>query len=143
MMREPDSAFKNGFKFQVASFKFADNLKLETWNLELNSMGQHLAEFALVFSVVIAAIFGMQIYVKRGLQARYHTLMDGATAANRALRQYEPYYASSTSTVAQDGSTTIAYQPGGAVTRTEQQDAQTEEGVEQVGVSTRMGDVWQ
>jgi len=70
--------------------------------------GQSTAEYAVVLSLVIAAVIGMQIYVKRGLQARVKAGTDsftgagagfeftegtaGITAQYKPLRQYEPYY---------------------------------------------------
>jgi hypothetical protein len=70
--------------------------------------GQTIAEWAILFTVVISAALAMQIYVKRGLQARmksgtdaYTSVsqdieIDGKTATLNALSQYEPYYAEST-----------------------------------------------
>ena len=66
--------------------------------------GQSLGELAILLAVIIAAIIGMQAYLKRGLQARYKSIVDasadafthtGKDGAITALRQYEPYYASS------------------------------------------------
>lgn len=73
--------------------------------------GQSTAEYAVVLSLVIAAVIGMQIYVKRGLQARVKAGTDSFIHAGEnfvfepptgeplltsttytALRQYEPYY---------------------------------------------------
>ena len=70
-----------------------------------NTRGQHTAEYAVVVGVVIAAVVGMQTYVKRGLQARLKAgsdmmtditsgkLLEGKTMSN--TNQYEPYYLSS------------------------------------------------
>jgi len=77
--------------------------------------GQSTAEYAVVLSVIIAAVIGMQIYVKRGLQARVKSGTDaftsagagfnftqaagerdtGITATFSKLSQYEPYYSES------------------------------------------------
>lgn len=73
--------------------------------------GQSTAEYAVVLSLVIAAVIGMQIYVKRSLSARVKagadafatagagqqfslTDSDGKimTADYKELKQYEPYY---------------------------------------------------
>jgi len=67
--------------------------------------GQTVAEYAVLLSLVIAAAVAMQIYVKRGLQARMKKGTDtftavtgaidsgtGTTAPFQALDQYEPYY---------------------------------------------------
>jgi hypothetical protein len=75
---------------------------------------QSTAEYAVVLSVVIAAIIGMQIYVRRGLSARVKAGTDAFTSAGVGfnftahanvtgltspifsnLSQYEPYYAES------------------------------------------------
>jgi hypothetical protein len=80
--------------------------------------GQAVVEYALLVGLVIAALTTIQVYAKRGLQARYRTTVDGALQHVGALNQYEPYYADSASTVTQDDVTTLTYAPGGAVTRT-------------------------
>lgn len=65
-------------------------------------------------ALVIAAMIGMQAYLKRGLQARYKAIVDaagdavtytGKDMALTALRQYEPYYASSVFTSTADSDT--------------------------------------
>lgn len=57
--------------------------------------------------LIAAAIIGMRAYFKRGLQARYKSIVDAAAdafthtgedGAITALRQYEPYYGFSVST---------------------------------------------
>lgn len=76
--------------------------------------GQSTAEYAVVLSLVIAAVIGMQVFVKRGLQARTKAGADAFTNVGRGfnfsavtnsgvnsvvlsnLSQYEPYYAEST-----------------------------------------------
>lgn len=64
-----------------------------------NQRAQYLAESALIFSLVIAAIIAMQTYVKRGLQGRYRDATDKIGLALRTTKgdstlplQYEPYY---------------------------------------------------
>ena len=42
-----------------------------------NRKAQSTAEYAVVLSLVIAAAIGMQVYVKRGVQARIKTTADG------------------------------------------------------------------
>jgi len=58
---------------------------------------QHIAEFTIVAAMVILAVSGMNLYVKRGLQGRYkqiadsvYTHSDGFSRAEGG--QYEPYY---------------------------------------------------
>ncbi|MDP1853274.1 MAG: hypothetical protein Q8L26_03600 [Candidatus Omnitrophota bacterium] len=59
--------------------------------------GQSTAEYAIVIAIVIGALIAMQVYIKRGLQGRYHdatrymaTNADGAVIGT--TEQYEPYY---------------------------------------------------
>lgn len=71
-----------------------------------NRKAQSTAEYAVVLSLVIAAAIGMQVYVKRGVQARIKTTADGyvepaytfslsgqpESATFSSVKQYEPYY---------------------------------------------------
>ena len=88
--------------------------------------GHSIAEYAIVFSVVAAAVIGMQIFVKRGLQAKSANavraltdtagaIQDGGTIGT--LSQYEPYYADSNYTVTQDSAATDTVGRGSTVTR--------------------------
>jgi hypothetical protein len=58
--------------------------------------------------IIIASLLVMQVYVKRGLQGRYKSLVD-TTGELTGLRQYEPYYVDSNMTSAQNQSTTYTY----------------------------------
>ncbi len=65
--------------------------------------GQSTAEYAIVIGLVIAAAVGMQIYVKRGIQAKVADGVDytDPTAAGQygiggTLTQYEPQYTQTT-----------------------------------------------
>lgn len=56
-----------------------------------------MAEYAIVLTVIVMALAGMQIYVKRSLQARYkgavENLVSGISAGTgKAVTQYDPYY---------------------------------------------------
>lgn len=65
---------------------------------------QHMTEYAILVGVVISAFVGMQVYVKRGLNARVKAGTDAFTHPNatisfgnvstefKNLSQYEPYY---------------------------------------------------
>ena len=75
--------------------------------------GQSTAEYAVLISIVIAAAVGMQVYLKRGLQARYKVVSDRLTAGGAGQQiggvnlqhradQYEPYYASQDVGTSQD-----------------------------------------
>lgn len=68
----------------------------------LSAQGQSTAEYAVVIAFVLAAVIGMQAFVKRGLQGKYKdvsTELQNATGTGgdlgglTSLRQYEPYYA--------------------------------------------------
>lgn len=66
--------------------------------------GQSQTEFVLILALAVSALTAMQVYVGRGLKARYKSAVDLGTQlttqlANRdateypgGLRQYEPYY---------------------------------------------------
>ena len=74
----------------------------------LKHRGQHLAELALCLAVVTAVFMGMQLYVKRSLQAR---LKAGADYIFHDLAQeplqYDPYYATSNLTTTQGADTAV------------------------------------
>ena len=78
-----------------------------------NRKAQNTAEYAILFAVVVGAFTSMQIYVKRGLNARIkdgiNTIpfivtgqettaatvvakMFNSTSGSSSLKQYEPYY---------------------------------------------------
>lgn len=83
--------------------------------------GQTTAEYAVVIGVVIAAVVAMQVYVKRGLQAKVKGVADNLTqqgADTAKTKQYEPYYTESTYEVTQDRGSTDKVVTGGAVSRT-------------------------
>jgi len=87
--------------------------------------GQSTAEYAIVLGVVLAALVAMQIYVKRGVNARVKVGVDEFTNAgtielgwlddtnvasgdvklNRTRGQYEPYYAESSFNVLRTSTT--------------------------------------
>ena len=84
--------------------------------------GQSLSEFALILAVVAGVISGMQIYVQRGLQARYKNGMnyvisrieEGArveniTGLSNISRQYEPYYREFFNSVSANSKDTIGF----------------------------------
>jgi len=89
-------------------------------------------EYALLVGLIVAALVGVEVYARRGLQARIRTAVDGAVQAIGARRQYEPYYTQTDSTVRQDSQVTITYAPGGAIIRREIGDTVVEPGGTQV-----------
>jgi len=64
--------------------------------LNKNRKGQNTAEYALLISLVVAAIIAMQTYAQRTLQARIrdasHYLVNGTSLLGNTTSQYEPYY---------------------------------------------------
>ena len=101
----------------------------------IRQRGQSVTEYAIVFSVVAAAIIGMQIFLKRGLQAKekgvadYYTRVGGAVpnftgggaTATRDINntaQYEPYYANASVTTRQESNVTESRQQFGQINRT-------------------------
>ena len=64
------------------------------------SRAQSTAEYAILIGLVIAAAVAMQVYVKRGIQARVHDASKLLVTQTPELDtaenlQYEPYYLSS------------------------------------------------
>lgn len=84
---------------------------------------QSLTEYALVIALVSAGLIGMQVYVKRGLQAKVKTFVDGSVKESARMAnqdqssQYEPYYADSSFVVAQSQRSDVTYNPGGVIRR--------------------------
>jgi hypothetical protein len=84
--------------------------------------GQSLVELAVCLTVVTIAIVGMQLYVRRNLQAKYKQgadylfsqIREAGGAANAAqlsgaIHQYEPYYAESEFVVAKNAVTDLPW----------------------------------
>lgn len=95
---------------------------------------QSTAEYAILISLIVAAALGMQLYMKRSLQAKMHDASlaltdvtgdvtgDGVLLANS--RQYEPYYSSQKVSAINRTSTatnTADELEGGAFSRTSEQ----------------------
>ncbi|HLD70014.1 MAG TPA: hypothetical protein VJA17_04535 [Candidatus Omnitrophota bacterium] len=66
------------------------------FNRVLNKKGQNTAEYALLISLVVAAIIAMQTYAQRALQARIRDaslyMVNGTSGLGNTTQQYEPYY---------------------------------------------------
>jgi DNA polymerase/3'-5' exonuclease PolX len=60
--------------------------------MRIKSKAQSLTEYTICLTIVLIAFFGMQFYVKRGLQARYKDVVDDVTKIASAQKQYEPHY---------------------------------------------------
>ena len=71
----------------------------------LNRKGQNTAEYALLISLVVAAIIAMQTYAQRALQARIRDAslyMVNGTSPLGTTDQYEPYYLTTNYEVTRD-----------------------------------------
>lgn len=121
----------------------------------LNRRGQSTAEYAIVISVVIAAVVGMQLYVKRGLQGKTKQVMDHFTRLNEGTNgtnllstggntftQYEPYYQDQDYVVGQNSTSQEEYQLGGSVNRTGVNEATTRTGSSRQGTNIDGDDLW-
>ena len=89
--------------------------------------GQNTAEYAILIGVIVAAAIAMQVYVRRGMQARIKDAVDFVDTADddvanmqvfqNGVAQYEPYYLASNMTSSQYGTSTEELQIGGGVVR--------------------------
>ena len=88
-----------------------------------NRKGQSTAEYAIVLGLVIAAVIGMQTYVRRGLQGRIRDAVDhvsaeadvGGTMLTFSGEQYTPYYQRSEFTTTRGSASTATVTQGGGV----------------------------
>jgi len=102
-----------------------------------NKVGQNTAEYAILIGVIVAAVIAMQLYVRRGMQARIKdavdyslNLDDGAPDVFKGS-QYEPYYYSSDMETTQDERSSEGATLGGGITR-----ATTVSNVSRIGTET-------
>lgn len=88
--------------------------------------GQNTAEYAILIGVIVAAAIAMQIYIRRGMQARVKDAVDFTTTVvdqdgnvffNQQLKQYEPYYMDTNFETTQNGSTSQELQQGGGLVK--------------------------
>jgi len=89
----------------------------------LDKNGQNLSEYVLIVAVVIAAVVGMQTYVKRGLQAEHKDAVEYAITSLRNATdatseelplQYEPDYLKSTHTITRNSNIRTGLKGGDA-----------------------------
>lgn len=74
-----------------------------------NKKAQNTAEYALLISLVVAAVIAMQTYAQRAIQARIRDASKYMSNETRQLgtsNQYEPYYLTSDYTVQRADETT-------------------------------------
>jgi len=106
--------------------------------LRLLRKGQSTAEYAIVIGLVIAAAVGMQLYVKRGIQAKVKDAVDydgsGGKYGMGQTNQYEPNYAATTNMQqTREAKETAETLKGGGVVRTiEGEDVSTRQGGKQI-----------
>lgn len=86
--------------------------------------GQNTAEYAILIGVIVAAAIAMQIYIRRGMQARIKDAVDFTRTADDDVggniftnSQYEPYYASTNLETTQTGTTSEQLQLGGGLVK--------------------------
>jgi len=102
--------------------------------LKLKNKAQSTAEYAIVIGLVIAAVVAMQIYVRRGIQAKIKDAVDynDPQATMLSGQPYEPDYTGSNMTSTSDTHETEKVAFGGSVNRVINEDAGGD-------VSTRTG----
>ena len=84
--------------------------------------GQNTAEYAILIGVIVAAAIAMQIYIRRGMQARIKDAVDFTRTADDDAgnglfnqSQYEPYYLNTTFATTQSVTKSQELQVGGGV----------------------------
>ncbi|MCK9431218.1 MAG: hypothetical protein M0R17_14715 [Candidatus Omnitrophica bacterium] len=90
-----------------------------------NKKGQSTAEYAIIIGVVIAAVVAMQVYVKRGIQAKFKDASDAKVAVDggsdygvNSYKQFEPQYSTTSDMVSSKDITEKAtVSAGGGVKR--------------------------
>jgi hypothetical protein len=80
--------------------------------------GQSTAEYAIVIGLVIAAAVAMQVYVKRGIQAKIKGTVDYQPDKMFTTGQYEPYYQQSNMDQTRNATVDTDTNKGGEVVRT-------------------------
>ena len=114
----------------------------------LNKRGQSVAEYAILIGVVIAAVVGMQLYVKRGLQGKAKAVVDDFATATRggiaSPQQYEPYYTASGALTTDTNNSEQPKMAAGAMTSIESiNDSTNRTGNQNQGVNLGADDSWQ
>ncbi|MBU4251670.1 MAG: hypothetical protein KKC39_01980 [Candidatus Omnitrophica bacterium] len=93
-----------------------------------------MAEYSICLALVLAALLGMQLYVKRGLQGRYRELVDHAAKQAASPKQYEPYYVQDEFTVKQSKIVNEDVKYEGLTTRDSLEDSTVVKGTAKRGV---------
>jgi len=95
---------------------------------------QSVAEYSICLALILAALLGMQLYVKRGLQGRYRELVDHAAKQSASPKQYEPYYVQDQFTVNQSKIANEDIKYEGLTTRDSLEDSTVVKGTAKRGV---------
>ena len=110
--------------------------------------GQSVSEYVIVFGVIVGAVVAMQIYLRRGVQARMkdgsdHLASEMSGLKGQHLLQYEPYYsADSNFNTKQTRDSKVAYS-GGIVDKTGIDESTTRTGSSSQGADLSKDDSWQ
>lgn len=107
--------------------------------------GMSTAEYAVMASVVVAAIVLMSRYAQRGVQAKMKDATDFYTSQGATVgttKQYEPYYTSTDYNVTQNRSSTDVTEKGGRTSRTGISETTKRTGSSTTGVNTGADDNW-
>ena len=110
--------------------------------LQKNRKGQNMAEYAILITIVVTAIVGMQIYVSRALKAKVAAVADNVGVGLDGIankKQFEPYYAATDYTIGQDQNINEKYKTGGAVDRNSVSEKTTRTGTSTTGVDQGAG----
>ena len=93
-----------------------------------NHRGQSTAEYVVVIGLAAAVILAMQVYVRRGMQAKVKDVTAHFTSQFGSTKQFEPNYASSDYTVGQTRDAQETVTEGYKVERTGIQEKTTRTG---------------
>lgn len=120
-----------------------------------NRRAQSVVEYAVLFSVVAAVVIGMQLYVKRGAQAKLKQASDhfalttgdakagGPTLGGEAILQYEPYYTAAGNYTTGTNNTQIEQMTaGGQIARTGINNTTTRTGKADQNVDITADNAW-
>ncbi|MBN2097046.1 MAG: hypothetical protein JW714_01055 [Candidatus Omnitrophica bacterium] len=120
-----------------------------------NKLGQNTAEYAILLSLVIAAVLGMRTYAQRGIHGRVKDIVDamvgetsggtefalhGVSDANprgETYGQFEPYYLHSSFTVGRTENATNEFGTATSEGTAKSAEKESSEGTERSGFQTQ------
>lgn len=98
-----------------------------------NKRGQNTMEYAILIGVIVAAAVAMQVYVRRGMQARIKDAVDSSLTQDTSgvfnTSQYVPYYLDTSTLTTQQSTSSEAMAVGGQITRDIQNEFISRKGV--------------